>query len=128
MELRGTPGVWVEPGIALITTSIENAVRAASSGDASAILKAYEDLSGYEGPAISPAPQPAAALTDTLRGQSRELQRAYIWIAIGWGMIALVLWEPGSWPQAAGALLCTVIALTAAWRAIGLNPARNPFD
>lgn len=47
LELRA-PDVWVEPAIFLLTRSIENAVRASSSGDVLAMLRAYEDLKGYE--------------------------------------------------------------------------------
>lgn len=79
-----------------------------------------------------PPAVPAASILDTLRGQSLELRRAYIWVAIGWGMIALTLWAArAAHPILAPviALICTVIALSAAWRALGLSGGeRRPLD
>jgi hypothetical protein len=46
--MRGMPGVMVEPAIALMETSIQNAIRVSAEGDVIKILRAYEDLKGYE--------------------------------------------------------------------------------
>jgi hypothetical protein len=46
--MRGMPGVMVEPAIALMEASIQNAIRVSAEGDVIEILRAYEDLKGYE--------------------------------------------------------------------------------
>lgn len=48
IELRGTPGVMVEPQITIITAEIDRAVAALASGDVVAILRSYEEIKGYE--------------------------------------------------------------------------------
>ena len=47
-ELRGQPGVLVEPTIMMMEASIEAAIKASASGDVVAMLLAYEDLKGWE--------------------------------------------------------------------------------
>lgn len=46
--LRGVPNVMVEPAIAMMTASINRALRATTSGDVVEMLRAYEDLKGFE--------------------------------------------------------------------------------
>lgn len=47
-ELRGMPNVIVEPQIALMEASITTAIAASASGDVIAMLRAYEDLKGWQ--------------------------------------------------------------------------------
>lgn len=47
-EMRGMANVIVEPQIAMMEASIQNATRAAASGDVIAMLRAFEDLKGWE--------------------------------------------------------------------------------
>jgi hypothetical protein len=47
LALRGTPGVMVEPALALMRASLDAASRAMVDGDVVAMLRALEDLRGY---------------------------------------------------------------------------------
>lgn len=47
-SLRGLSNVIVEPQIAMMEGAISNAIRAASSGDVIAMMRAYEALKGFE--------------------------------------------------------------------------------
>ncbi len=47
-SLRGMRNVVVEPQIMMMEAAITRAINAASSGDVIAMLRAYEDLKGYE--------------------------------------------------------------------------------
>lgn len=46
--LRGMPNVMVEPGIAMMEQAIQRAIVASSAGDVVEMLRAYEDLKGFE--------------------------------------------------------------------------------
>lgn len=46
--MRGTPGVFVEPTIMLMEASIQNAIRVSAAGDVVEMIRAYDDLKGYE--------------------------------------------------------------------------------
>jgi hypothetical protein len=46
--LRGQPGVFVDLTIAIMGVSLHNAIRVSTSGDVLEMLRAYEDLKGYE--------------------------------------------------------------------------------
>ena len=48
IELRGTPGIMVEPQIAMMTTEIDEATDALASGDIVRMLRAYEAIKDYE--------------------------------------------------------------------------------
>lgn len=48
-ELRKFPNVIVEPQIAMMERSINNAIKVSASGDCIEMLKAFKDLEGYEG-------------------------------------------------------------------------------
>ena len=47
-SMRGMPQINVEPAIALMESSIQNAVKVAASGDVMEMLRAFEDLKGFE--------------------------------------------------------------------------------
>lgn len=47
-SMRGIPNVMVEPTIAIINHSINEAVKAAASGDVIAMLRWHEELKGIE--------------------------------------------------------------------------------
>lgn len=47
-ELRSLPNVLVEPQIAMMELSIQNAIRASAAGDIIEMLRAFEDLKGWE--------------------------------------------------------------------------------
>ncbi|CAN5572008.1 hypothetical protein BH10PSE14_BH10PSE14_06170 [soil metagenome] len=47
-ELRGMPNVIVEPQIAMMEASIQAGINANASGDVVAMLRAFEDLKGWE--------------------------------------------------------------------------------
>jgi hypothetical protein len=47
--MRRMPGLLVEPAIALMEASIQNAVRVSTEGDVVEMLRAYEDLKGFTG-------------------------------------------------------------------------------
>ncbi len=47
-SLRGMSNVIVEPQIAMMEGAIQQAIMASSSGDVIAMLRAYENLKGYE--------------------------------------------------------------------------------
>jgi len=47
-SLRGMSNVIVEPQIAMMEGAIQQAIKACSSGDVIAMLRAYENLKGYE--------------------------------------------------------------------------------
>lgn len=47
-SMRGMPNVMVEPQIAMMEGAITAAINASSSGDVIAMLRAYENLKGYE--------------------------------------------------------------------------------
>jgi hypothetical protein len=47
-SLRGMSNVIVEPQIAMMEGAIQQAIKASSSGDVVAMLRAYENLKGYE--------------------------------------------------------------------------------
>jgi hypothetical protein len=46
--LRGMRNVIVEPQIAMMERSIEEAIKASASGDVVAMLRAFEDLKGLQ--------------------------------------------------------------------------------
>lgn len=46
--LRGQPNTIVEPQIAIMEASLQNAITVSASGDVVAMLRAYEDLQGYK--------------------------------------------------------------------------------
>jgi len=48
LALRGLPNVICEPQIAMIRQALDAAARAMASGDVVAMLRAYQDLKGYE--------------------------------------------------------------------------------
>ena len=47
IELRGTPGVNVEPTLYLMRNDLDAAAKAMAEGDVVAMLRAYEALKGY---------------------------------------------------------------------------------
>ncbi len=47
-SMRGEHGVLVEPVIALMEASIQNAINVSVAGDVVEMLRAYEDLKGFE--------------------------------------------------------------------------------
>lgn len=47
--LRGMPNVIVEPQIQMMEAAIQAAVKACAEGDTVAMLRASEELKGYEG-------------------------------------------------------------------------------
>ena len=47
-QLRGMPNVIVEPQIAMMEASIQAGIAAGSAGDVVAMLRAYENLKGWE--------------------------------------------------------------------------------
>jgi hypothetical protein len=47
-SLRSMPNVMVEPQIAMMEASIQAGIKAAAEGDTVAMLRACEDLKGYE--------------------------------------------------------------------------------
>lgn len=47
LELRGLPGVNVEPALGFMRASLHAAAKAMAEGDVVAMLRAYEDLKGY---------------------------------------------------------------------------------
>lgn len=47
-SMRGQPNVMVEPAIALMEQSIDNAIDALARGEVLCILRAYDDLKGFE--------------------------------------------------------------------------------
>jgi len=47
-ELRGMPNVMVEPQIAMMEHAIQSAIAATASGDVIGMLRAYEDLKGWQ--------------------------------------------------------------------------------
>ncbi len=49
IQLRGMPGVVVEPQIAMMQAELDAATKALSEGDAVACLRLYESLKGYTG-------------------------------------------------------------------------------
>lgn len=48
LALRGMPNVNVEPALYLMRASLDAASKAMAEGDLVAMLRAYEDLKGYE--------------------------------------------------------------------------------
>lgn len=48
LALRGIPNVNVEPALYLMRASLDAAAKAMAEGDLVAMLRAYEDLKGYE--------------------------------------------------------------------------------
>jgi hypothetical protein len=48
LALRGMPNVNVEPALYLMRASLDAAAQALARGDVVAMLRAYEDLKGYE--------------------------------------------------------------------------------
>ena len=47
-DLRRSPGVIVEPAIALMEAAIKEGIEAQGSGDVVRMLRAYENLKGFE--------------------------------------------------------------------------------
>lgn len=47
-DLRGMPNVIVEPQIAMMEQCIQSAIAASASGDVVGMLRAYEDLKGWQ--------------------------------------------------------------------------------
>lgn len=47
-ELRSMPNVIVEPQIAMMSGSITRAIQASAAGDVIEMLRAYEELKGWE--------------------------------------------------------------------------------
>lgn len=47
-ELRGMPNVIVEPQIAMMEASIQSGITASATGDVVAMLRAFEELKGWE--------------------------------------------------------------------------------
>ena len=47
-SLRGTPGVNVEPAVAMMSAAISRALKSTGSGDVVEMLRAYEELKGFE--------------------------------------------------------------------------------
>lgn len=47
-ELRGLPNVIVEPQITMLNASISRALKASTSGDVVEMIRAYEELKGWE--------------------------------------------------------------------------------
>lgn len=47
-ELRSLPNVIVEPQIMMMEQAIQNGIRASAAGDVIAMLRAFEDLKGWE--------------------------------------------------------------------------------
>lgn len=47
LSLRGMPGVWVEPAIALMQAALSKADRAMIEGDTVAMLACYQELQGF---------------------------------------------------------------------------------
>lgn len=47
-SMRGTPGLNVEPAIALMEASVSGAIKAAASGDVIHMLGVLRDLQGFD--------------------------------------------------------------------------------
>lgn len=47
-QLRGMPGVIVEPAIAMMEASIAEGIAALASGDVVRMLRSHEDLKGFD--------------------------------------------------------------------------------
>lgn len=47
-ELRSLPNVIVEPQIAMMEACIQAGIKASASGEVIAMIRAYEDLKGWE--------------------------------------------------------------------------------
>jgi hypothetical protein len=48
MALQGMPNVMVEPALAMMRFALDEAARAMAHGDVVAMLRAYENLKGFE--------------------------------------------------------------------------------
>jgi hypothetical protein len=48
LALQGMPNVMVEPALAMMRASLDAASKAMIEGDVVAMLRAYEDLKGFE--------------------------------------------------------------------------------